>query len=752
MAEMRTPDVRAYVIDKSGTEYDVSDELMSFSMSKSDEENADSIEVKFANKDGKYDKFASPRLVPKEVMKIKHSTTVWALDVDRDSSKVLTGTFGGTLYEWGISLGQKAFERGSDDSVYSVQYSSGETHAVISRYTEETIVISLQDNEIVYLSDRLHGKLRCAAISPDDRLVGEVGDNFAYIWESGLNETTGGANEVEIPIATGTAIMFSPNNKYVAFGSSNTELKVYEISSGNIYTHNIAGKALGMDFSADSSTLIVATNQGEIVSLQPKNTGSASVLYSDPDYIDFNSVQYSHDESMMVIAGNVNNPAKTPTFVVDMVGSIISTFDGHTSTECKAAMFSHDDKNVISVGTDGYLRMWNVHTAGYIDNSMFQENRKLRLEERDISGTTDIGTFVIRRVKPGKVSLGAEETLNVSCFDKSKNLLNARITTDMYEDVQMTAIAADILQTYADYTVDDFDFPNLDYHVARVQFIDEYIWDALLMLFQTKGYTLGFNRQGVLVAYPGIDPDNWTVAKTLNESEPISWYQPEWNDDDLKNTVKVIGRDLNIGETVLLPEEQLFTATERLSSGDHRRVRKYYYFDDHAREAHNVRIEWKGLEETWDTSDYVKIRNMTKHWIKVEYHNENHKTTDADFQLACYGQPLGQKLPSPIIKVVDDDVLVREYGVRELEISNPLLDSEAKVAEIANRELTKSLWTRNQISFEVAYDNDIDVGDVIKIWHHKYKKYLTLYVNSFDLDYTEGSKYTSTFHSYIIEY
>jgi hypothetical protein len=431
---------------------------------------------------------------------------------------------------------------------------------------------------------------------------------------------------------------------------------------------------------------------------------------------------------------------------------MVAEFDGHGSDECKAAMFTYDDKKILSVGTDGYLRVWNISLEGFADNSMFQENRKLRLEEDTVSGTKAIGTFVIRRVKPGKMALGSEDTITVSCFDKSKNLLNAKITTDLYENMQMVDIAEDILLNYADFSASEFNLPNIDFLVSRVQFIDEYIWDALLMLLQTKGYTLGFNRQGVLVAYPGIDPENWTVSKIYDEDAPIGWYQPEWNDDDLKNTVKVIGRDLNIGETVLLPEEQLFSATERLGAGDHRRYRTYYYFDDHSREAHNVRIEWQGLEETWDTSDYVKIVNVTRHWIKVEYHNENHKTPDADFQLTCFGQPLGQALPSPIIKVVDDDALVAEYGVREMEISNPLLDTEAKVTEIANRELTKSLWQRNQISFEVAYDNEVDVGDVVQVWHHKYEKYLTLYVQSLDLNYEEGSKYVSTFHTYIIEY
>jgi hypothetical protein len=379
----------------------------------------------------------------------------------------------------------------------------------------------------------------------------------------------------------------------------------------------------------------------------------------------------------------------------------------------------------------------------------FKENNKIIIEKGNNGEYMPAGIYLIRSAEPEKYSRGAEQILSVKCFDKSKNLLKAKVTTDIYENMQANDIVADIAINHAGLNPSELNLAPLDFTIKSVQFIDELSWDAMFMPLQAALHNLYFDEEGKLRS--SKINFNKTVSWTYDNSDFVIFYQPKWSDDDIKNIVRVYGRNISEPKLVPLAEKLLVTFTKHVMSGESSHTETLYYFDDHTRTAVDVRMEYTAIKEKWDTSDYASIQEKTDHYVKVKLRNKNHKSTDADITVNIYGKPLGQAAPDVLAAEAMDEYLINQYGEVEDKIDNPLIQTEQQAQYLADQRLQLHKWSRNKMNIQVVGNMAHQAGDIIEVWHPVYKRMVRLYIYKVKHQYAREKHDITDLYCYIAE-
>lgn len=440
---------------------------------------------------------------------------------------------------------------------------------------------------------------------------------------------------------------------------------------------------------------------------------------------------------------------------------------------------------LVFVDKEGLFEPLNYSSLYY---DYLKENNLINIQKGNNSNYTDAFTGRISSGTSTRLR-GGECTYTIDVIDKSKNFLKKKVTTSLYENQTITAIAENVAANYMSLDVSEYSFPIIGDIIATVQFIDEYPMDILKKIFQGFNYFPYFDESGVLRAketnydastdFTYYKDGTDTVATNKAPAMNVINFNYQWTDKDLYNKVRVIGETAETSETTF-DEEYLgfiqgaagwFSKTQEFT---------FYFSDDKKLYCDNIRLgvedscgnkffgggEW--LEEAGTGKQlYCTIYQRTSNLITAlyiliaaallcvvifgKYANFNplaYVVSAAitilgqigSYYYEIYGCPVGEAIPTTIIAEADDDELIEQYGEIVLEIDNPFLDTYAKCSTLAQNELQKAKWFRYIPTLKILSNMAHQIGDVISVYNPGTERVYKIFITEINQSYRRGEE------------
>lgn len=201
---------------------------------------------------------------------------------------------------------------------------------------------------------------------------------------------------------------------------------------------------------------------------------------------------------------------------------------------------------------------------------------------------------------------------------------------------------------------------------------------------------------------------------TFTEYQDIIQLSKPLRDIELVSRVKVTGAEEEVRE-VVYPEKQLYTAHE-LTVGNHGDVDEYrlYFSNDNGA----IKVDPSSIRVTEDSSSDATwiMESVSSDNVEIWVYNTNWWHTGW-VKLNVYAKPVGDAVPTAIYKVETDVSSKRLYGLKQEEISNPLIATEAEAGYLALATLEESKLEKNTVEFETISGLLIEPGDFITVIH-----------------------------------
>jgi WD40 repeat protein len=195
------------------------------------------------------------------------------------------------------------------------------------------------------------------AISPLGDLVATSGYHEVLLWSwpgGQLQKRLGNVAQRVYGLA------FHPESQRLAVASGTPgrlgELKLFDTSSGELLADLWVNhdSVLCVTFSPDGRYLACGDTTGSLVVFDPEN--ASNQVWHSQEHTDWiQSIAWSKDSRRMVTASR----DKTCKIFDSQTGQLQNTWNGHQDAVV-AALFSHDDKQIISAGQDAILRVWRA--------------------------------------------------------------------------------------------------------------------------------------------------------------------------------------------------------------------------------------------------------------------------------------------------------------------------------------------------------------------------------------------------------
>ncbi|HKP54974.1 MAG TPA: caspase family protein [Chloroflexia bacterium] len=296
-----------------------------------------------------------------------HRDQIWAVAVSPDSRYVAQTSFERTII-WdlqGQSREQAQVLTSQKSSILSAAFSPDGKKL----YTGGYEVIMEWDLDSQGMLPRFHqpsNSLGCAAISPDGRsaLTSGLGDERVRLWDATVNpgrlvrtfDTTSYVNE----------IAFSPDGRYVAGGSKDTNSRLWDSATGQL-VHTLAHTdTLGthaLFFLPGGKSLLTIGHSGVA---QQWDVSNGSLLAS----VQLDGAQagyYCHDSALSpggeyIVTSNCCGPVS---MWERQTGHEVRQFEGH-SDAVRAVAFSPDGKQLATGSADRTARLWDVQTGSQL--------------------------------------------------------------------------------------------------------------------------------------------------------------------------------------------------------------------------------------------------------------------------------------------------------------------------------------------------------------------------------------------------
>ncbi|EDR01296.1 uncharacterized protein LACBIDRAFT_312217 [Laccaria bicolor S238N-H82] len=288
---------------------------------------------------------------------LQNGSLVLSVAFSQDGSRVISGSYNGTLRIWNVTTGKVEAElKGHTGCVNSVAFSQDGSQ-VVSGSNDKTVQIwNVTMGEV---EAKLKGHtdfVRSVAFSQDSsQVVSGSDDKTVRIW----NVTTG---EVEAKLKGHTdlvrSVAFSQDSSQVVSGSDDKTVRIWNVTTGEVEAelngHTDLVKSVA--FSQDSSQ-VVSGSDDKTVRIWNVTTGKVEAeLKGHTDLV--NSVAFSQDGSQVVSGSN----DKTVRIWNVTTGEVEAELKGHTDF-VRSVAFSQDSSQVVSGSDDKTVRIWNVTTG-----------------------------------------------------------------------------------------------------------------------------------------------------------------------------------------------------------------------------------------------------------------------------------------------------------------------------------------------------------------------------------------------------
>jgi len=307
-----------------------------------------------------------------------HLDEVWDVDFSPDGNLLVSGSgdFGIRLWhvDTGVEIGRLG---GHNKDVFSVKFNHDKDNTLIASGSFDHS-IRLWDLSTIYNPNYIktfENSVRTIAISNDQRYLVYGGlDKQLYIDEINyenrhLNRVSAKKN-IPFDYSSGyniLSIAFHPNNHLLAYGTTNNEVKFWDIQPKskriNIPKIRVGGDVLSLNFNSDGSSVAAALSNGELKlwNIDPsKNLVSLDTVLSKKSSSKARSVSFSPSGNYLAAGFSSSNKSiflweKEKT---DTLWRGINL--GHHSDGVWAVAFSPDSKYLASGSWDSSIRIWDL--------------------------------------------------------------------------------------------------------------------------------------------------------------------------------------------------------------------------------------------------------------------------------------------------------------------------------------------------------------------------------------------------------
>ena len=305
--------------------------------------------------------------------------------------KTLAGSGGGETRLWDLATGQhkKTLDHGASDITFS---SDGRTLAIGVGLWDAATGQNLK--WLLKRGGNWSGG-RGFTFSPDDQTFASTQNNNVFLWDISTGDVLeSGQHEDSV-----NSIVFSPEGRMIASGSSDNTIRLWDAATGqikNILTDH-RDSVYSVSFTPDSSTLfsgsadktirvwdvasglqkqVLTEHEASIYSVAFSPDGSTLMSGSDDNAIYFWDVGTGqrletlkeHVEAVNAIAFSPDNAVIATGRGRDILlwdiatGLQMQTLTGHTEG-INGIVFSPDGRTLASGSNDGTVRVWNVATG-----------------------------------------------------------------------------------------------------------------------------------------------------------------------------------------------------------------------------------------------------------------------------------------------------------------------------------------------------------------------------------------------------
>jgi WD40 repeat protein/serine/threonine protein kinase len=283
-----------------------------------------------------------------------HSRPVSSVCFSRDGTRIVTGSWDGTVKIWDAVTGtEQTTLRGHTDRVFCVSFSPDGTRIVSgSGDASGKIWDAVSGAELATLVGHTDA-VNSVSISPDgDLIVTGSDDETLRIWQlaSGKELTTLKGHEERV-----SRVLFSPDGRKIVSFPQLGNAKVWYFDSGELHATltDYFSSPLTVCFSPDGTKIATGSEDGKVKIWDASSGAELATLIGHADAV--NSVSFSPDGNR-IASGSTDSTIKIWNAAS---GAEMATLKGHTD-EVSSVSFSPEGIRIVSGSQDGTVKIWDL--------------------------------------------------------------------------------------------------------------------------------------------------------------------------------------------------------------------------------------------------------------------------------------------------------------------------------------------------------------------------------------------------------
>ncbi|OQA13313.1 MAG: translocation protein TolB [bacterium ADurb.Bin363] len=437
--------------------------------------------------------------------------------------------------------------------------------------------------------------------SPDGKYVASGSwDKTVKIWEvsSGkcIRSLEGHSDYV-------TSVSYSPDGKYVASGGADETVKVWEISSGKCIKNLIGHSYMitNVSYSPDGK-YVASGNVDETVKVWEISSGKCiKTLTEQSEWV--SGISYSPDRKYLATSG-----MKDTVKIWELsIAKCIRTLIGH-SDYVTGVSYSPDGRYLASGSRDKTVKIWEVQSI-YIKSRVTEQADVMNVN-RNVIGVIPADTICMAIKKNGKIIEPIKGYINNSKIEELEVVsgdkrLNIKKLAPVYSDAEMTK------------QIETFNAGK----IFEIAYFSKKLNKYYIEENSVKGWLRSedveeISKKNEIVAVfnnntKSYDYINGNIKNSYNSGEVL---QPEWYSESgyyysdsigwiSKESVKIIYNSNKVNKIFIVSDTALFE--NDLTGENYKKVKRGTEF-----------------ETVGETSSYYLLKNknsLEKGWIKKEY-------------------------------------------------------------------------------------------------------------------------------------
>lgn len=346
-----------------------------------------------------------------------HTGTLYQGAFSPDGKIIVTAGGDATARSWDAVTGKQReqhdrgfIENSNRASVVDISFRPGDNDTVLVASADGTArLFNLKSNDEVATFDGHHGLVANAVFSPDGNSIVTAHDDGARLWDTNATHavmTMSGPESSDIEAA-----VFINEGKNIVTATGNGTTQEWDITSDTSrLRHKGEASSMGVLLSPDGNRMLSFLDEKKI---QLLDTHNGRVMTTIDLPTELSAVEFSSSGKRMLIGSQ----QKVQVWDTSS-GKLLVTLGGHEA-DIESAVFSPNEKVVVTTSKDGTSRLWNVTSDRAGRQIRFLDGSPAARPLLIAAGAPEVRTIVTAAFsKDGNVVATADEEGKIRFWDR----------------------------------------------------------------------------------------------------------------------------------------------------------------------------------------------------------------------------------------------------------------------------------------------------------------------------------------------